>query len=840
MKKSIIKGIVYGAVFFIAMIVIDKIMNTGNVDMTAEMSPATFPVLYMEIDGQRYNELHGYADSMEVAYMRNNITALSEDRSTGFALKKYDSKIRSIAYEVRSVDGGRLIEDTLVEECSEDEEYICGQIALKDLIEENVEYALIFLVELENGQTLRYYTRAIWTENYNAAEKIAYVVDFNNKTFDKSAAKNLTKYLETNAEGDNTTFHKVNIHSSLSQVSWGDLNVSVEMTPVPELIELASQTASLRMHYVVSVGEDKERIYYDVTEYYRIRYTPERTYLLDFEREMTQFFEEEEGSFVNDKIVLGIADPEIPFVESEDGNNFAFIIQNKLCSYSVTDKGFGTLFCFYDENQGDERTIYNHHKIRILNMDEAGNVEFAVVGYMNRGRYEGQVGVQVYKYDRVKNTIEEVVFIPYTKGEEILLAEMENLLYSSREGYLYLCLEDMVYEINLESKRYETIVSILQDDTMQASASHSVIAWQKGEDPNACEAILLMNLGTKEKTEILAPKGEYLRPLGFMGEDLIYGYAKAEDVEIDAVGRVTFPMYRLCILGTDGTIQMQYMQQGIYVLDLRVDGNQIRLSRAVKSEDGELEETTDDQIMNNQIAVAGKNKVGSVATSTYEKIVQITVKKTLEPASIKMMHPKEVLFEGGREVTLQPDSETNRYYVYGLDGKKGIYRSPANAVNLAYEISGSVIGEDGKYVWIKGNRVSRNQIMAITAASVTEEKDSVAICLDTMLKFEGVIRNSEYLLAQGETIFTVLEKNLPDAQILDLKGCNLESMLYYVNRDIPVFASLSDGSAVLIVGFNEYNIVVMNPTTGKLYKKGMNDSRQWLEENGNSFITYVK
>ena len=277
MKKSIIKGIVYGAVFFIAMIVIDKIMNTGNVDMTAEMPPASFPVLYMEIDGQRYNELHGYADSMEVAYMRNNITALSEDRSTGFALKKYDSKIRSIAYEVRSVDGGRLIEDTLVEECSEDEEYICGQIALKDLIEKNVEYALIFLVELENGQTVRYYTRAIWTENYNAAEKIAYVVDFNNKTFDKSAAKNLTKYLETNAEGDNTTFHKVNIHSSLSQVSWGDLNVSVEMTPVPELIELASQTASLRMHYVVSVGEDKERKYYDVTEYYRIRYTPERT-----------------------------------------------------------------------------------------------------------------------------------------------------------------------------------------------------------------------------------------------------------------------------------------------------------------------------------------------------------------------------------------------------------------------------------------------------------------------------------------------------------------------------------------------------------------------------------
>lgn len=840
MKKSIIKGIVYGAVFFIAMIVIDKIMNTGNVDMTAEMPEASFPVLYMEIDGQRYNELHGYAQPMEVAYMRNNITALEEDRSTGFAIKKYGESISSVSYEVRSLDGSRLIEDTEVENYLEDEEYITGEIALKDLIEQDQEYALIFLLKLQNGQTVRYYTRAIWSEGYSASEKIAYVIDFNNKTFDKSAAKNLTKYLETNAEGDNTTFHKVNIHSSLSQVSWGELNIQREIDPVPELVELASQTASLRMHYVVSVKEESETKYYDVAEYYRIRYTPERTYLLDFEREMTQFFEENEDSFVNDKIVLGIAGEDIPFVESEDGNNFAFVIQNKLCSYSVTDKEFATIFSFYNESQGDERTIYNHHDIKILNMDEAGNVEFAVVGYMNRGRYEGQVGVQIYKYDSVINSVEEIVFIPYTKGEQILLAEMEKLLYSSREGFLYLCLEDMVYEINLETKSYEGIVTILQDDTMQASQSHSVIAWQKGENPDACNAILLMNLSTKEKTEILAPAGEFLRPLGFMGEDLIYGYAKEEDVSVDGAGRVTFPMYRLCILGTDGTIQMQYMQQDIYVLDLQVEANQIHLSRAVKTEEGELKPTTDDQIMNNQVAVAGKNKVGAVATSTYEKIVQITVKKTLVPESIKMLSPKEVLFEGGREVVLESDNLNSRFYVYGLDGIKGIYRSPANAVNLAYQVSGSVIGEDGKYVWIKGNRVSRNQIMAITAASVTEEKDSVAICLDTMLKFEGVIRNSEYLIAQGETIFTVLEKNLPDAQILDLKGCNLESMLYYVNRDIPVFASLSDGSAVLIVGFNEYNIVVMNPTTGKLYKKGMNDSREWLEQNGNSFITYVK
>ena len=67
----------------------------------------------------------------------------------------------------------------------------------------------------------------------------------------------------------------------------------------------------------------------------------------------------------------------------------------------------------------------------------------------------------------------------------------------------------------------------------------------------------------------------------------------------------------------------------------------------------------------------------------------------------------------------------------------------------------------------------------------------------------------------------------------------MDSILYYVNQDIPVLATLNDGGAVLVIGFNELNIVIMDPVTGTVYKKGMNDSVKWFEENGNCFITYV-
>ena len=76
--------------------------------------------------------------------------------------------------------------------------------------------------------------------------------------------------------------------------------------------------------------------------------------------------------------------------------------------------------------------------------------------------------------------------------------------------------------------------------------------------------------------------------------------------------------------------------------------------------------------------------------------------------------------------------------------------------------------------------------------------------------------------------------------VLDLSVCYLDAVLYYVNQDIPVLAILENGEAVLVTGFNEFNVVIMEPSTGKLYKKGMNDATSWFAENGNHFVTYMR
>ena len=200
----------------------------------------------------------------------------------------------------------------------------------------------------------------------------------------------------------------------------------------------------------------------------------------------------------------------------------------------------------------------------------------------------------------------------------------------------------------------------------------------------------------------------------------------------------------------------------------------------------------------------------------------------------------EVVYEGGRRIQLPDDRENAAYYVFGPYGVAGIFVSPGGAVSLADAVAGTVVDENGERVWARGIRAARNQIMAIQEAAATEEKSALAVCLDTMLEYEGISRNTQFLLDRGEDVIQILEENLMDAAVLDLKGCRLDTVLYYVNMDIPVLALLEDGSAVLLVGFNEYNTGILDPRTGTIDKMGMNDSAEWFEENGNQFITYRK
>ena len=150
-----------------------------------------------------------------------------------------------------------------------------------------------------------------------------------------------------------------------------------------------------------------------------------------------------------------------------------------------------------------------------------------------------------------------------------------------------------------------------------------------------------------------------------------------------------------------------------------------------------------------------------------------------------------------------------------------------------------MLSKEGRYIYRKTTRNAKNQIMAIKAAMASEKAGPVAVCLDTMLEYEGIVRNSQYMLNQGNTVLDILLSALTEYEVLDLTGCTLDMVLFYVNMDIPVLVMLDEESSVLLIGFNDKEVVLMDPTREEIYKVSIEDATNMFEENGNCFITYL-
>ncbi|MBR1909224.1 MAG: hypothetical protein IJ821_01415, partial [Lachnospiraceae bacterium] len=783
-RRRTIKLSVTFVLFLISLFVSNIVLNRGNTDMTAEMSKASLPVVYMNVNDEYINPLHGYTTEMEGNYLRGPITPLMANRSVTFRADLYDAVIAKVSYEVRPLDMSRLIEETEVSDFSYKGDVIYATATLKDLIEDDTEYMLIIKLTTSGGAVIRYYARVINRAELYLSEKMEFVRDFSDKTMNKEEAESIKKYMETNADGDNSSYAYVNIHSNFNQLTWGDLEPRLVSDKDMELLEIDETTASIMLKYQVEIMSET----HNVSEFFRLQ-RGKRMYLMEYERIMDQVFDAQKNVVVNGKILHGMISEKPAGIENDTGSIYAFVQQNALYSYNTSSHTMARLFAFADNDNNDARTRYNAHSIKPMMIDGVGNIWFIVYGYMNRGINEGRVGVALYYYDCALNTIEEELFIPYTKSYEMLSVEVNDLAYISSKNRMYIFINGGVYTINITDRESEIMQASISETGFYSSDDESIIAWQTGESVVDFNQIQLFKLNSMTPYTIPSGAGEVVIPLGFMDNDVIYGVAKVSDVTTDYTGRTIIPMYSVRIQDQNGNLLKDYHQDGVYVLDIEKSDNMLILSRAaINSENGELIPLEDDQIVNNKTQTSLKNKLSTVITEKTETTYQTVLYKGSDDGkiSVKVTNPKEVVFEGSRDVTIKDEDTLKRYYVYAKGKIAGIYSSAEEAVEEAEILYGVVTNKQMGYVWESSNRkistklTSLDIIESSDANDPDEEDDgsdegddtsSYVKCVDTMLQSGGVYKSSEEELRR-KSLVKVLSDNL-EADVLDLSGVAL-------------------------------------------------------------------
>ena len=152
-------------------------------------------------------------------------------------------------------------------------------------------------------------------------------------------------------------------------------------------MENYTDIASFVLEYMISANVSGIPELYQVREYYRVRYSTDRMFLLNYERNMEALFDVQLTSVSKSQLKLGITnEPSTVYLTSPDKMKLTFIRNRELWFYNFEDNEIVRVFSFRQENTDYIRDVYDQHDIRILNMDAEGNIDFMVYGYMNRGQ----------------------------------------------------------------------------------------------------------------------------------------------------------------------------------------------------------------------------------------------------------------------------------------------------------------------------------------------------------------------------------------------------------------------------------------------------------------------
>lgn len=843
MRKGTIKAVVLISVFVVAVIVFGNMTNHTNEDLTTEMENATFPVISLYRDAQQINELHGYSGEMNAAYMRDTITPIGEDRILPITIQTYQTAVDTISYEIRSLDAQRLIANEEVTSYEERRGRISAQLQIQNFLEEDEEYLLIIRLE-SGGRGISYYTRIMRPIDCYVEECVEFALDFNNKTFNGETVGSLATYMERTT-GDNTTLQYVSLNSSLKQVGWGNFQGERLTNPVPSIKEITNTYTVIVLEYVVaSVGENGESEYYNVEEYYRVRYTSSRIYLLNFERRMEQIFRGESANIRDNYIQLGIRSEDVEYRANEAGSNVAFVQEGELWEYDLAENTLAKVFSFRGYEGIDERENYREHDIRIVSIDEVGSLDFIVYGYMNRGIHEGEVGIAVYHYDSLSNTNEEEVFIPSDKSYEVMKSELGQLMYVNEGGELFLMVDGSVYGIDLDTLNVHEYISGLAEDTFAVSASNRFVAWTNSEDDTAYgSTIHIMNLSSQKTVDITAGNDRTIRPLGFMEEDFVYGIAHDADIFRDAAGNVTYPMYQIRIvdvLSKDPEVLKTYEKDGYYVASVEILDYTMYLNR-IRYNGAAYVEADQDMIMNREGDGGNIVNISTQTSEEKERQIQVSLSGKVSERAPKLLTPQETILEEKRTVDIQDKGTMKRYYVYVKGDVVLSTNHVTEAVVTANKYMGVVIRDDDfQYVWKRSRKAAQPAFSDIMSSAESEEAGSIAKAINAMLEKEGINISVDALIAGGETPKSILNNTMRDVMVLDLTGCGVDEILYYISCGSPVFAMTGSSDAVLVIGYDSSNVVIYDPNLGTQYRRTISDADELFADAGNIFFTYIK
>lgn len=789
--------------------------NTENTVRSIRISEGELPVLsVLTEDGHTYNYLNGYKNSMDIRYIHDSLGIVSS-RSSGirFKIDNYQDSSLRIDYTITDYTGENILARSEISPVLTDEEGLTVEIPTRVLASEDREFILHLMLYQNHDNPVHYYMRINQGYSRLVDNYISFIEEFIEACIQKD--KMVAQYIEPDPKEDNSDLANVSIRSSYENITYGYLKPEKEGVIELELCEFDDDVAMFRCSYKVRTPSEnkKDTDLYEVHERYRVRRGTDRVVLLNFERRISEVFQPSESSFGKNNLCIGITPKDFDYLTTSSGDRAFFKKNNRIWVYNNAS-GNLTQISLWEETANLPEDMCD---IKLLDIDSQGNLNFMVYGYIPAGEHEGMNGMILFQYNPDINSVVERLVIHSDRGFAYLKKGIDNLAYLGADNKLYVEISDKIYSVNLlKNSENGGSVEVLSFDTTQVSDSRRYLAYvERGslirDDMYSYDRIYVKDLMTGTTDIILAERNSSVVPLGFLADDLIYGEYDARDIHKNDFGKLIFPARRIKIVSVTGELKKEYSSKDSYIQGVELNDAAIELKRLV-FRDGSYHETVGDRIIYSRTENRKKVEIRFENHEDAKKKKQglIVFPNRITENANRLLKPVLAVDSEARVISAYKTEDKFHYYVfrYGMISKT--FQDFIPAIQHAADEIGVVVDNRSGTVW---QRTTYSEANVIDYHSIDERYYSKE-------KIESVISENK--------------------DIEPLNRIALNNILYFVKHDIPVLARTEEKGLLLIVGYDNYNLI-MRPydEKGELSEEfyyGKKDSEELFEANNNRFL----
>lgn len=824
-----------GALFFFGSRVQSEIYEEGT---TSYMGKESLPYMTLTTQGITVNTLYGYNGPLDEDIVRESITPLNEEKKLHLSIAGGSSSIIKLKYEVVDKDSGEVLFSDEVNSLNENTKEL--DLFFDYGFATSTEYILSLTATTEQGRRVHYFTRLkYYSQDSNLAKKMQFAKQFHEDTFSKGNVEKVAKFLETDGTAEDNTLARVTIKSSSDLVTWGKMAPRKVTEPVPIIKEYNMETACFQFNYFVEAETSSGKEVYRVNEFYRVRYASGMAYLLNFERTLESQFDVKLTNVQRSQIKVGITnDTDMDILSYGDRKKVFFARGGNVYQYDMDKKEnkITKVYSALSENADDFYRVNASQDIRLLKVDDAGNLYFAAYGYFSRGQYEGKVAIVLYEYVPESGQLVELVYLPMDTTYQQLKQDFNEYGYVSEKNNYYFVVADVVYSYNMETRRLLKLAENVTEDSFRIMKKSHCFVWSSSLETGYGTELTIFDLETEKKIIITSEtEEEYIRLLGVINEDVVYGFVNKGDITVDSTGETIVPCKNLVIANKEGTVSKAYDAQGKYITKVKVQGNVMTLSRA-KKVGKSFRKISNDSILNQTESTSSAYSLKARMTSSLltEWYIGFPLNFTMESVPSYEV-AEDMVISGGRSVHLDMP-KMSKYYVYALGKITGAYENAAVAIAHADEQMGVVVSSSHRVIWERSGSFLMNSVGGLEMQKQTESISNYGACAYMILRANHFTVSGEKL-SKKNSVYEMMKTYMDET--VNLTGGTLEQVLYFVSNNKYVVGVLGDSTAVVISGYDTKTITYYEPSTGKVKTASRKAMEKAFKAAGNVFISYT-